>query len=491
MSSSSGTGVPLTYIAQKNTESGYELLKAASLPYENFCEKDGGRIPALIPTPEAQLTDAIVLDAGYDAAGFGYLEFIPDLYGGLAMTNDSSALTFPTLSGEVVYRYPENLGLGGRIPPEYFVLKDTNTGTLSAHGGSYRFTASSPDMGIGLNSVVATATQVNGFKATCVGFGGYPVMYVQALIGGAWADVGSVDLRGGFWEGTLPNFANYVAIRVTFSAVDVVPNATGKVKFSWEFAANPPQGYNGWSSLKTYPFPYLSGLPAVQSFRRIAGSLLATYTGADLVNGGQIASALVPSNWCPPTDDPFSSVAELRNDRFDGPLKFGTDVTWRPHDLDDLLSMNADTFVGASSKIVVGYQIDTAATSSMRVRAFGLVGVYSTNPIVGRMIYSPAMTPQMLEALSLYYQNTPTCTNNKTHVAVKAIKNMGTKTLKVLRTLLEHDSMIAAMLTAAGQPEAAMGVKLAGSVSRSVANSNRKQKKPAPSAPKAKQKARR
>jgi len=219
--------------------------------------------------------------------------------------------------------------------------------------------------------------------------------------------------------------------------------------------------------MRTYHWPYLSGLPDVESYRRIYADLLATYTGSTVIDGGKVSSALVPFEWSPPTTSPYQAIAQLRNDRYDDAMRFGTHVTWRHGDLQDFDSCDFSDYRPPCLKIVIGVKRDNDL-ASMRVRAFVGVGVYSTNPIVGKMIYSPAITPEMREALSIYYQNAPSCTSNEKHRFEKALKNLGGRAVAGIRTLLEHDTALAAILTAMGQPEVAAAVKVAGSVNRSM-----------------------
>jgi len=223
-----------------------------------------------------------------------------------------------------------------------------------------------------------------------------------------------------------------------------------------------------WSTLRPHQFPFLRELPPTQLFRRIAQDVLVTWTGSTLDNGGKIAIGLTPNQFCPILGEtPYGAVAALRANRYDGPIKAGAHGTWRPGALRDLDHQSVLTYTPATLKLVVGYDF-AENTGSARIRTFGMFGFVSDNPIIGRMFWTPAITPAMQEALGLYFQSCPACTNNKDHTVLKSLKS-GMKTgVRGLRALLEQDDKIAALAMMAGQPEIAAAVKVAGKINRSI-----------------------
>lgn len=445
------------YLAQKHSESGFTLLKTA-LPYENFMDKQSPRVPAPIPTPEVQLADIIVTDGNVDANSEGYLEFYPDLYRGLGRTAGISQPVGQSWEGLMVFA---SSSAGGVALATY--------GGLETQPSQFRSLVSAPDAYFHWSTSAWTGT----FRVTILGQS-TPDVVSFSLEGynGAWVGLSTATPAYGI-VGSISVAVSYSKLRVVAHTPSGVPmHVSARVIF--EVNSGNVTFENHWSNLTVLPFPFLIDLPEVQSFRRIAGDTLVTYTGSELVNGGKIASALVPFNWAPSSGTAFDSVAQLRNERYDGPLKRGTHVSWRPHDLDDLLAMKFDGWKEPSTKIVVGYSFDSA-DASVRIRCCALQGIYSTNPIVGQMHYSPPMTDEMIEALFHYYENTPAATENKMHVSLKSVKNMGNKALNLTKAMLNHDAMISAALLAVGQPELAAAVKLAGSV---VRKQNTQKKKP-------------
>ncbi len=451
------------HIAQKRAESGYALLQAASLPYENYIEKDGPKVPGLYPSPEVQVNDVIVVDATVDASRQGYVEFIPDLFGGLARYADASAKVW---AGRWTMRGTFRIPADGAFHPVSNVYADMPDGSLVIGVGPMRQ--------LTLDTVANWAANVTFQMEGSVPYGSVSIRLDYFDNGtGTWVTMGSGYCMNGV-PATAPGTSglNFSLIRVQVASTSAIGGTglsiTGAFTIAVQTTLGSLRGDSEWPCMERVPYPFLTQLPDVQSYRRIAGALLCTYTGSQLVNGGKIAAALVPVDWTPPDpDDPYNSVASLRNDRYDGPLRDGSDVTWRPHSLLDLLPCDFSNASIATSKVVVGFRFDDAA-ASMRLRAMARLGVYSPNPIVGKMEYTAAATDAMLEALILYYANTPAATSNKLHQVSKALKAMGAKAISMSKALLEHDKLIAAALAAAGQGEASAVVLGAGKAYRSV-----------------------
>jgi L-2-hydroxyglutarate oxidase LhgO len=67
---------------------------------------------------------------------------------------------------------------------------------------------------------------------------------------------------------------------------------------------------------------------------------------------------LVPASFVPIADTPFDGVAALRVNRMDGPIKFGSHVTWRQNSLEEIDRQTFDTYTPAVMKMVMGYYFD-------------------------------------------------------------------------------------------------------------------------------------
>lgn len=444
-----------TYIAQKHTESGYALIQASSLVYENFIAKPGPRVPSLYPTPEAQITDAIVIDPQVDGSGDnGYVEIQPDFLGGVyTYAPPNAAVTINSASGQARFRLPAR-GAANCLEAfwdsdDIHVISDGTTGWMpitipAVMGHNLTFRYSITDKGDW-----GAYTKVNiSFRSN----GGPPATYTTQV---TTANAGSALC-------VINTGADEFAISIEADSA-----CYGQMAFTIYDASGFTYGTD-YRSMQFTPFPYLSAVSQLYSTRRIGGDVLATYTGSEFYSGGRIACALVPYEWTPSVvDGPYQSIARLRSNRDDQPLRYGGHVTWRPLDLEDLLPMKAEDTHTPSSKMVVGWQQDSAE-ASIRVRACTLVGIYSTNPIYGPMDITPPITDSMLEAVYEYYASFPVATSNKDHVFVKSLKSAANKTATIIRGLLEHDKAIAAALAAGGHPEAAAAVMAFGAASRSL-----------------------
>lgn len=450
----------LNHVAQKHSESGLALLKAASLPYENFCQvANPDRVPAPCPVAETQLSDCIVSDFTNSSQAnlTGYIEYYPELSKPLCYTSGTTYQALE-LSGKISWQ--QSAGPQGATMCSYLQAQATNASeTILASQYGEGVTAR---IALGNPALSNYTVYVNSPDQTP----GYIRLYISA------------ESAAGVWSASLTG--NFALVRNggTTSAVGVFPAGTKAIRFEVQNMSDQPYGTlnvslscsthletkGHWSNMVCYDWPFLTSIPDVQLMRRIAAAILVTYTGSQLQNGGQIASGLVPTDWNPPTDDPFTSVGSLRNDRYDGPVRDGTDVTWRPLELYDTIPQNRQGMLPVSSKMVIGFKLESGA--SVRIRAFGMFGINSPNPIVGRMIWTPAITPEAQEALSLYYANSPVATSNKMHVNMKSLAEMGEKAKSMITALLKFDSEIATVLVGLGQPEAALAVKAAGGIAR-------------------------
>jgi len=453
---------PPSYQLLKHTDSAYALVQAASLPYEHFSERSGSAVPGTHPGPESQLTDAITTEVQVDSQLRGYIEINTELATPMAMTASTiMAITSDDCFGPFVY---QTNGLS-TICTSGYLQAPTRKRSVMVNDYSIPLTVTSNMTG-----------GVRFIRRTLVP---HPVLVVNVeytLGGGVWIPVGAPVIMDDVAVSVpAPLPAGAVGIRFP---VSVQFNATTQVAL--DITLQPDSGAYRfppvWSTLDLFSWPYLSGLPATQMMRRIACDALFTWTGSTLENGGKIAGGLVPHTFAPNSENPFAAVATLRTDRMDGPIKFGAHGTWRAAAIAELDRVTVFDWQPARLKLVFGYSF-ASSDGSARIRQFGMFGFTSTNPIIGRMIWTPAVTPAMIEALGVYWENYPALTSNEDHVILKSIKNAGRLGVRGLKALLEQDDKLAALALSMGQPEVAAAIKMAGTVNR--ARKAKKAKAPA------------
>jgi hypothetical protein len=448
------------YMVSKHTESAYALLQAASLPYEAFAETSEIAVPSLFPGPEAQLTDTITTEVRVDPLLNGFIELSCEPMAPLYMTIGEPMLpTSDDAGGSALFQF-NGPGAGTFLGGD---LEIVSAKIKSLGGGLAEFPLIIQTAFTGTFRLIRKRLKI---------FPTFNANIEYTFGGGVWLPVGvsllfdeiSVNIN----LGTLP--VGVVALRIVLESVYPF---YGQQEL--ELAFQPDSGTylfpNAWSTLKASQWPFIKELPPSEAFRRIACDLLVTWTGSTLDNGGKIASALVPAPFSP-TLNPYDSVASLRADRYDGPVKTGTSVTWRPSSYADYDRMNVGNFSRASLKLVCGYNF-AVSSGSARLRAFGMFGFTSHNPIIGRQLWTTVITPAMMEALAIYWQTHPACTSNAEHKFLKALKGVGKFGLK---TLMEQDDKLAALAMAMGQPEIAAAVKGGATLARNVKASRQAKK---------------
>lgn len=459
----------LSYVVQKYTESSYALIQSASLPYESFSERSGTVVPALYPGPEAQLTDIITTPLVVQNLQ-GYAEVTCEPTIALRMTYDGfDAQGSDGCKGTFVYQYSN---AGGDLPFSSFLDKaGTPLRTVQA-GADAILPIAVGNFGPLLVTLTLIRKAVTGPQPRLIVNAEYspaPGLWVNAQTGGPNALFDGVAVSIGL---SIPASAVGFRCRIAMQ----YPTATQLAFLAdFEVQSGTYRFPDVWSTLQSYSWPYLSNLPVTQAFRRICQDVLVTWTGSTLDNGGKIAIGLTPSTFCPSLAvTPYASVASLRTNRYDGPIKAGCHGTWRPGSIDDLKHMSVFTFERSMLKLVIGYDF-AEASGSARLRTFGMFGYVSDNPIIGRMMWVPASTEAMREALDVYYQSFPACTNNKDHVFQKSFKRAAGGLGKGLKSLLERDDRIAAIAMMPGHQKVVSAVKVAKKVHKAIPKKAAKQ----------------
>lgn len=465
---------PLNYVTQKKEDSGHALLEAASLPYESFSERSGVVVPGPTPGPESQLTDIINTDAVVDPNLQGYLEISNELVSPLRMSKKTQMLPISSNpSGRFLFQFEGNQTT---LPYSSF-LEVESIRSIMVEDSNIPFdvvTGSGPNNPMALGVTVTRRTLSRAIP--------FFVNLEYTTGGGVWTVANATPNY--LFNGTSGAFS--ASLPVTCLGVRVSVRAATPFDGSSQLALDVSIEVSGgtyrfpyqYSTLQSYVWPFLSQLPVTEMFRRIACDGLFTWTGSTLDNGGKISCALVPESFCPSYGDPYQSVASQRFDRMDGPAKNGAHGTWRSTSLRELDRLNVMNYVRANRKISMGYNFATA-DGSARIRVFGMFGFTSQNPVIGRMVWTPAVTPSMVEALGIYYHSYPACTCNRQHALLKSFRKAASTAGSIIDEVLKHDDVLAALATSMGSPEGALAIRAAGAVNRKLgrAASKKKQKK--------------
>lgn len=455
-----------SYLALKQTDSGYALLKAASTPYEYYAERSSPElVPSLSIQPESQLTDIVTTDLVVDPSLNGYVEVYCEPTPCVRMTaNVPDVSGADDVAGKFIYQFGPN---GNTMPFSSY---------LDKAGNRYRSIQrdATGQIPIQVNLAIVGGLRILRENLT----GALPILLVTSEYSpgpGVWLPCATPNsLFEDVSYGELINIpVGALAFRLRLAMQS--PRAT---QLAFHVTLAPDSGSwvlpNIWSTLRPYGWPFLSNLPDCSSFRRIACDALVTWTGSSLDNGGKVAVGLATSTFCPLYGQTaYASVAALRANRYDGPIKAGGHATWRPGSLVELDHQDVYAYNPASMKITIGYDF-ADVSGSARLRVFGMFGFTSNNPIIGRMIWVPPVTESMKLALSLYYANYPACTNNRDHVALKALGSGVKGITRVVRKVLDKDDQLAALAMAFGQPELAAGIKAAGKLNKALPRKTKK-----------------
>lgn len=195
----------------------------------------------------------------------------------------------------------------------------------------------------------------------------------------------------------------------------------------------------------------LAGIEKLRAFRIAAQSLLLTYTGSMINNGGEIAIARVPATWSPdPGKTVYESILLLpRSRRYAGKVAKGAHCFWVPETVEDfdpkLYGIGYSLSEKPAYKIVAAGALDDP-TESIMLQLETIVEFQTDAPSYASVEYAPPWNSfdVALHALA----NINPCGENPSHVA-KIRKWAGSKLQQLMKWAIENPEFVSALTAAA------------------------------------------
>lgn len=205
----------------------------------------------------------------------------------------------------------------------------------------------------------------------------------------------------------------------------------------WKLVANVSLSYNGGAggaalgtAARIYPLQTLENVDELRAFRVVGQSVLLTYTGSQINNGGEIAIARVFSSWTPdPSLGLYQSILKLpKSRRYVGRVAAGAHCFWMPATVDDveprLYGTSYDS-IRPSYKIVAAGALDDP-TESILCQLSTTVEFSTDAPSYASVDYAPPWNSfdVALQLLALFNPNgeNPTHTKRIAKFAVRKVK---------------------------------------------------------------------
>jgi len=189
----------------------------------------------------------------------------------------------------------------------------------------------------------------------------------------SWISIECIFVSGGGYHGTLTAQLRETGAAPVFS-VTLADDASHMIQYD----------LNGAATI----------LESAEMYFVSAQSLLCTYQGSDLQNGGQISTALVPGDTVlgqkadvvsiPTTSNPFYSwIASLAKNRYDGPIKEGSYCFLVPQDESDLFYKRVeDSFSQDRPYLVAAFSTtDPEQQNILRIKVVSMIQFTTNNTV--------------------------------------------------------------------------------------------------------------
>lgn len=272
---------------------------------------------------------------------------------------------------------------------------------------------------------------------------------IGALVAAATVDV-SVG-PGGSSQGTLAVPALCTFLGMEYFYIGNL-DSNKKLVISGSFLAAPAGAQMGLApSSRTINLSTLAGVDKLRSFRIAGQSLLLTYTGNMLNNGGEIAIARVAASWAPDVGKSvYESLVLLpKTRRYVGKVAKGAHCFWVPETVEDfdpkLYGLGYNAVERPTYKIVAAGSLDDP-TESVMLQLETIVEFQSDAPSYASVSYAP---PWNNFDVALYaLANINPCGENPGHI--KRIKKWTSAALQnLMRLAIANPELVSALTTAA------------------------------------------
>lgn len=188
---------------------------------------------------------------------------------------------------------------------------------------------------------------------------------------------------------TIPANCTFLEVSYSYCPLDM---AGKKIQFS--FSIQGTALVNIGSETHTVDLTTLTGVDKLRAYRIVGQSLLLTYTGSSLNNGGDIAIARVSSTWTPdPGQSVYEAILKLPSTRrYSGMVKYGAHSFWAPETVEDfepkLYGEDYDSTEKPTLKIVAAGSLDDTGESVL-LQMQTIVEYQTDSPSYASVEYAP------------------------------------------------------------------------------------------------------
>lgn len=197
-----------------------------------------------------------------------------------------------------------------------------------------------------------------------------------------------------------------------------------------------PSVYNAFST-------HAVDLSGVEQYRVAALSALVSYTGNQFNNGGVIAAARVRPGYAYPTA-PFESLTQLVDHSYNGPLKDGAYVWWRPSSVSEFDFLGPHDRPAGTTLRVAGKFADP--NGSIKVTLRMVVEFYSRLQIFSRDVFPPMIDDYNIEFVRLECLPAATCNPSHSEIFRRLVKGAAQAAKSGAQYAMANPELIKTML---------------------------------------------
>lgn len=220
------------------------------------------------------------------------------------------------------------------------------------------------------------------------------------------------------------------------------PSSDHGIAFSVTQSAGPastiaaPSVYNAFST-------HAIDLSGVEQYRIAAMSALVSYTGNQFNNGGVIAAARVRPGYAYP-NAPFESLTQLTDHSYNGPLKDGAYVWWRPSSVSELDFIGPLDQAAGTTLRVAGKFADP--NGSIKITLKLVVEFYSRLQIFSRDVFPPMIDDYTIEFVRLECLPAATCNPSHSEIFKRLVKGAAQAAKSSAQYALANPELVRSML---------------------------------------------
>ncbi len=285
-------------------------------------------------------------------------------------------------SGQTYNGAPTETAMPQVVLQQNTVSSGARLGTIAAGGSTWVVPFASTAGGTRTVSVSNSTTDIQ------VKFRPYTGP-IGALVANTAATVNVPDKGSSSATLTIPANCTFLEVVYIFCPADM---AGKKIQFS--FSIQGSALVNIGSEAHTVDLTTLAGVDKLRAYRIVAQSVLLTYTGSALNNGGDIAIARVSSTWSPdPGQSVYEAILKLPSTRrYSGMVKHGAHSFWSPETVEDfepkLYGEDFDNAEKPTLKIVAAGALDDTGESIL-LQMQTVVEYQTDSPSYASVEYAP------------------------------------------------------------------------------------------------------